>query len=309
MIDTVKFDELWLVQKPCASFAESKTWQSRFMETYYPGRFGGKAVPSRRWHLIHTPTGLRASGSEAAMHQFEVSLPRVLFGHNGRLLKSQKEIDTAMDQVREILDEIGEGPDEPPVFKRVDLVWQFKGDPKLFIAAHEKARHRRIRRDAVRFENGSLTWIGSSRSVVIYDKLLEMTRNQPGDVVRAEVRLRGCALKRMFGPEPIRQLSFDRCYEAYRNTMLGFCPNKVPRPSNFAESLAVAQREGWQSGGVSAFDIFCGHLGQRQRRRLQKQMAQIRGETFGFDWADLLPEGHPPAPVEITDEMLAGAVV
>lgn len=302
MIDTVKFHQCLLVQARREAFADTDTWYSEHRQIDATSR-QGHPVPLHRRLLVHKPTGLRAQGTEDMLDTFEVSLPKVLFGHNGKLLKSQCEIDAAIGEMHALMGQIGELSDDLPEFKRVDFVWQFRGDPELFILAHQHARHNRIRRDVVRFEKGSLTWRGSDRSVCIYDKCREMFR-VPGEVVRVEVRLRGRVLEQMLGPKPVSRLNFGICYEVYRNMLLGFRPLSVAGVSNIAEFLALAEREGWKSGDVSAFDIYCHRLGQRQRRRLQKQIAEARQKIFGFDWPDLLPPDHPSAPVEVSGEML-----
>ena len=302
MIDTVKFRRSLIVLAPFAQFADSEVWKS---EHKLQDRLDhdGEPIQIPRWHLRHEPTGMRASGSDRMLDTFEVSLPRVLYGHNGRLLKSQYEINAALERVYEILGEVGDWLDELPKFSRVDLVWQFRGDPKLFIAAHKHARHKRIRRDVVTYENGSLTWKGSNQSICLYDKTLEMCR-QPGDIVRMEVRLRKPLLNKVSVQNPLTRLDFARCYEVYRNTLLGFCPSVLPKASNIAQFLAVAERENWRSNGVSAFDIYTKSLCARQIKRLQRQIAQVRFETFHFDWTLLLPPQHAPEAVEVTEALI-----
>lgn len=302
MIDTVKFKQRLFVQASAQEFADPDVWRSEHKQIDTTDR-DGRPVQRRRWVLAHKPTGFRASGTDDVLGTFEVSLPRVLFGHNGRLLKSQAEINDALYMVYDLMDQIGERSDEPPEFKRVDLVWQFQGDPNLFITAHQHARHRRIRRDVVKYEKGSLTWIGSGRSVCMYDKCLEMLK-VPGEIMRVEVRLRDNVLAKLFGQRAVRSLNFDTCYELYRNTLLGFCPSSVPKVSAISEFLALAEREGWKSDGVSAFEIYTQRLSKKQRRRIQKQMAQTRSSVFNFDWADLLPVRYPPAPVEVSDNLI-----
>src|SRR5437588_12639934 len=46
--------------------------------------------------LTHKKTGLRAFFTGNRLNFVEVSLPRILFGHNGRLISRQSEIDAAL---------------------------------------------------------------------------------------------------------------------------------------------------------------------------------------------------------------------
>jgi hypothetical protein len=300
MIDTVKFRLPVLVCTSPTDF-NPELWRSEFRELNELDR-DGKPKTIRKWLLTHRLSGLRGWGTETTLQYFEVSLPRILFGHNGCLLTTQDKIDEAMDKVFQVLDQIGDF-DHLPEFRKVDLVWQFEFDPNLFLAAHNHARHRRIKRDVVKYEGGSLMWRGSNLSVCMYDKTLEMLK-QPGKIVRVEARLQTRALKKYLGPDRQAGLDFHECYNAYRNILLGFCPSSVPKFSGLAEYLAIGNRQKWAANGLSAFEIYALELGDRQKRRLQKQISQARKHVFQFDWPHLLPPDGPPKAVEITDDLI-----
>ena len=113
----------------------------------------------------------------------EVSLPRVLFGHNGKLLSSQSDIGRALHKVYALLD-LFTGPAlSQREFTRVDLVWQFKGNPSDFALAHCDCLHPMIRRPAIDYRNNGLRWEGSHLNILMYDKLLQQ-KKMAGDVVR-----------------------------------------------------------------------------------------------------------------------------
>jgi len=102
--------------------------------------------------------------------------------------------------------------------------------------------------------------------------------------------------------ERVTRLDFNQCYAAYRSVLLGFVPSPIPKISSIAEFLAVAEREGWESGGVPAFDIYSRGLSSRQVRRLQHDMAACRPTVHRIDWSVLLPADGPPPVVEVSDK-------
>lgn len=248
----------------------------------------------------HRSTGLRATGDENEIKWIEVSLPRLLFGHNGRLITSQKEIDLAMRMVSRLLKEIGVQQTALRYFTRVDLVWQFQGDPAAFIAAHRNCKHRSIRKEAGSFDNNSLFWQGSQMRVSMYDKVLEQTAKR-GDVVRVEVQLRGKRLKSELSDDEysnVTGLSFHDCYQAYRRILLGFRPAGLPKVGTVAELLALADRHGWTANGVRAFDLWARGKSAKQISRVRQQMDALRPEVHQIDWNKLLPVNSPPPIVE-----------
>ena len=251
----------------------------------------------------HRPTGLRATGDEHEIRWIEVSLPRLLFGHNGSLITSQEHIDQAMRALSGLLRQIGTQLTALRYFTRVDLVWQFSGDPAAFIAAHRSCKHRSIRKEAGSFNNNSLFWQGSDMRVSMYDKALEQT-GQKGDVVRVEVQLRGKRLKRELRDDEysnVTGLDFYDCYQAYRRILLGFNPPSLPKIGSVAELLALAERHDWTADGVTPFDLWARGKSAKQITRVRKQMAALRPEVHDIDWEALLPV-QPLPPVINTGE-------
>ncbi|MCG3777124.1 MAG: hypothetical protein JW395_4000 [Nitrospira sp.] len=260
--------------------------------------------------LTHKLTGMRVGGSRSTATWLEVSLPRLLHGHNGRLIANQKELDDALAKLNNLVGQvclpaINKAEDK---FTRVDLVLQFRDNPAAFKAAHRNCRHSWIRREAGEYDGESIYWKGADMTVRIYDKQLEQ-RGQPGNIVRVEVELRREALKKAFfgmrdSPEfewrELTSLSFGRCYEVYREIMCGFRPARLRRMSSMAEFLAMADQAGWKWEGVPAFDLWridkCAH----HVRRVRKEMARLRPHIHHIDWEVLLPEDEFPPLVELT---------
>jgi hypothetical protein len=251
-----------------------------------------------RYH--HLATGLTASGSPHELKTVQFSMPRLLFGTNAKLIKSQSELDLAMHIAGHLLRQIGEPVGGIDRYTRVDLVWQFRIDPKLAILAHRHSRHLRIRRDSCCYEGQSLHWVGRGLHIRMYDKTLEMTR-KPGDVLRVELELHGRLLKHLLAPgdTKLAHLDFDRAYAAYLELMLGFMPENVPLVSDIAELLVIAEAAGASYCNLSFFEIWAQGKNPEHVRRVQKQMAALRPRYFALDWARLLPDGGPPPAVEL----------
>lgn len=244
-------------------------------------------------------TGYHGYGEHGELRYHRASLPRLLHGRNGKLLNSQVEVDAAMNLLQQKAAEICNFNYDVDHFTRVDLVWQFRGDAADFILAHRNTRHPRIRRGPSFYEARSMAFTGSELRIAMYDKTLERHK-QNGDVVRVEVQLRGRVLKELLGNgDRVTRLDLNTCYQAYRGIMLGFQPSPITEVSSIAQFLALGEREGWQAGGIPAFDLYAKNLCPKQVFRLKRDMAACRAEVFKLDWSQLLPADGPPAVVEV----------
>lgn len=267
----------------------------------------------------HVETGLKAVGQDFKIRRVEASLPRVLHGSNGKLIKSDLELEDALCRalriLREIaiptnyddedsishgdLDDLG-SPDEKFRFKRVDLAWQFRGNPVDFITAHFHLRHKRVRKATGHYDGQSLYWPGTGLFVRMYDKELKENQRR-GDVIRVEVQIRGIRrLRKWFGFEDhLTDLSFDECYRIYRSILCEFSPSPLPEVGGLVELLAVGERNGWKHNGVGIFDLWAREKNPNYARQVKTKMARINLQHFEINWPELLPEQGPPEPVEV----------
>ena len=259
----------------------------------------GRTWKSRKLMLTERETGVRVSGTRFSARHIEVSLPRLLFGHNSRLIHTQHQLHEALDKLNDLVGEVCFQADDEAHdhFSRADLVWQIRGDMAVFLAAHKNCRHRSIRKDMGHYQGQGFYFQGQQLRVRFYDKRLKQS-GQAGDVIRVEVQLRGDRLREAFSGFEWRKLttlSLWRCYEVYREIMCGFCPNPLPRVSTMAEILALADREGWTSNSIPLFDIVTARQSKRNVSRLRKQMALLRPAIHEIHWETLLPhDGLPP---------------
>src|SRR4029077_19445698 len=82
-----------------------------------------------------------ADQSGERLEKVEFSLPKLLFGHNGRVLTSQAEIDVSLDKCADILSTIARIPDVPKWdVRRVDMVWNYNLPALPLIMAHAPLR-------------------------------------------------------------------------------------------------------------------------------------------------------------------------
>lgn len=265
----------------------------------------GRHWESRKFTLTERDTGVRVSGTRLSALRIEASLPRLLFGHNGRLIHTQDQLDEALDKLNDLASEVCFPADDQVQdhVSRADLVWQLRGNIAEFLAAHKNCRHKSIRKLMGHYQGQGFYFQGQQLRVRFYDKRLKQ-HGQPGGVVRVEVQLFGNRLREAFSGfewRKLTSLSFWRCYEVYREIMCGFCPNPLPRVSTMAEILALADREGWTSSGIPLFDIVTAQQSKRNVSRLRKQMALLRPAIHEINWETLLPKDELPPLVELSE--------
>jgi hypothetical protein len=261
----------------------------------------GKQVIHEYPTFTHIPTGLRAWGMADEIKWIEASLPRVLHGTNGKLLIDDNEIQDALAKVKQIVREIGTPLIYDEYFNRIDLVWQFRGNPADFLAAHHDLRHGKVRRQTSHYDDQGVTWPGSGLLIRMYDKLQEMT-GKSGDVVRVEVQLRGNRLRQQMADETgqVTELNFDRCYQIYRDLIVsGFKPAPLSEIRGLDDFLAAAVRNGWNEDGLPAFDMWARGKNPRYVQAKRSMIAKIVLRTSSIDWNQLLPEDEYPPLVEM----------
>lgn len=66
----------------------------------------GRTWKSRKLMLTERETGVRVSGTRFSARHIEVSLPRLLFGHNSRLIHTQHQLDEALDKLNDLVGEV-----------------------------------------------------------------------------------------------------------------------------------------------------------------------------------------------------------
>lgn len=154
--------------------------------------------------LICKPIDLRIYRQGPTVTSVCVNLPKLLFGHNGRLIENKGQFELGMQWLDWILRQVLEPnwPNDGFIpgytqstpdghFTRIDLAWQF---PAAFglRSALEFARHPKIRSHSSNIRGQTVELRGTLLSIKVYDKLRQMLKivksNQPA-IDRWEVGL------------------------------------------------------------------------------------------------------------------------
>jgi hypothetical protein len=226
----------------------------------------------------------------------EFSLPKLLFGHNGRLLSSQSDIDTALARVSDRLSGIAVIPelaDWNP--RRVDMVWNYKLPALPLIMAHAGLRVPGILHGATLHNGGQgVSWRGgkSHKMITLYDKACQM--RIPGSVLRAEVSLRAGQLLRYLPGETWRL--FNSLYRTYRSLLASIPPIQTPaQAASFPEAIGLESLE-VRGRILSRLAHKPSRTFRRYRQQVEAAAAQLERT---FSWAEILPEDTPPPGIHV----------
>lgn len=248
----------------------------------------------------------------------QAELPKLIFEHNGRLIKTEEEYNAAILKLTNLLNLICEPPTgqslypdgstfHSPHFTRVDLVWQYPIDIHTFDRIFSSACHPRVRRHTRTFENGGLTFPGTKVEIVTYDKPLELGVKNHAPVTRIEVRLK----KKKFlgevlgkpGSGKLTSLSYPQLYPVYREELLKFDQPggvKLVEGKKIKHFLAQQQLDHPEIDTVDRYIQTKGLCGKRARE-LRRDVTGIMQEAEEFYFSDLLPEDELPEVEEVVD--------
>lgn len=247
--------------------------------------------------LQHVSTGLRLT-YQGPPRDVECSLPRVLFGTNSKLIRTQQETEASLRRVLEILDEVVLWDDSPGIDKllRLDFAVHIRHpNPQLFIAALGAGTNPMLRAaESERWKPGSIGWLGSRWKAKVYDKNLEVMGVR-GDIVRLELQMRGRLLKRRHG---VLRPDFDRAYKVLRKFFLGFqlapivtqqAEDKVA--TMLAAGLSAIPPIHWEDFLRNAFAAYEASPATIRAKLKQTRSALLRAQKI--DLCALLPSGFP----------------
>ena len=278
MIDTVKFLFDCPVKMPSSS---SDVWK-RKRGVNLPEE--GNPVP---WFTLqHNESDLRIFGHGDYAESVEVSLPKLLYGTNGKLLRAG-DIDSALNQCLDITATVVEEPSFDRL-SRLDLVHHFEGYLFESIESLRGLKHRRIRRKGVEFFDTGLEWPGKELRVRLYDKQAEQGFG-PGMIQRLEFQMRGKALPTHLWSSS-EGFDVEGCYSHYKALCGGFSYRSVPRLSSVADLLVFLKINDCKLGGVDPVSLYMNSKSKRTRYRLEAQMRGVKLEYFEANFISKLPE-------------------
>lgn len=277
---------------------------------------GGEQLPSHfDFKLENALFGVRVFGQRGVIRKGEVELPKLLYGHNGRLLAAQSDVDLALSRLKAVLKTIatpyGEGSgffpgdrlgDPHAHYTRLDVVWQFDIDPAFVFLALKDAKHPEINKRTARYEGETILFPGTNLQISAYDKKAKMKSKQTQNAVRIEVRYEDEKLRQHFCPEGRKKyLDFEAAYNIYRTALLGFGFVATPNP---AEKGGLQDYLAWVASHIPDHDavgVYCAmkQLTPRKARELRKDVGKRVPSMIGFSWESLLPAHQIPPVVNV----------
>jgi hypothetical protein len=260
--------------------------------------------------------GIRVLIHGGVITKVEADLPKLLYGHNGRLLKSQQDLNTALARLKGVLATISQGLSDRNGFfpgdvagdlwtyyTRIDLAWQFDIAPAFVLLAMRSAKHPEITKRTGEWQDQTLVFPGTKIRISIYDKKAKMRAACPHNVMRVEVQIHDEKIAEHidFDGTLLKALSFAAAYAAYRDALLQFGTDRVPDPTtkgkleDYLAWVVTALPDADPVGMYVATKKMC----PRKSRDLRKQVGLRVPRLVGFSWSALLPAGHTPPAVEI----------
>ena len=280
------------------------------------------------WRVYeHRAAGIRIVGPVDHGPLFvEASLSRILFGHNGCLLRTQQDVDNAVGKLTEAFRQVSNGSQMQILeVQSAELAWHFSGAPSAWIAFYSHLNHPRIEaapqawRDEylVRCINPppvpflahdlipvsssptGVTWWGKRLRIKLYDKTAQMgcPSNVP-PVMRLEYQAKDSSLKGILLPGG--RLSFDAAYGQYRKLSGMFRSFRAPR--GMTQSAVDFLILLWVHKFVPDH-LYRGFLADQSRRtryryrERQRQIPEIWEMEPGI--IARLPEDGPPAAPDV----------
>ena len=249
-------------------------------------------LPAGRWLKSPDADEVRLKHDGLGNFKAEAELPKLLWGHNGRLLTNQDELDQSVEQFRShLLSKVEFSSWE---FKRVDLCWHFRTRATDVILAHQWLRFPGVRSlPSLLYGGKQISWRGGKLGLKFYDKAKAI--GDSGSVLRVELRLAGAQLrKRIDANAPLK---FDELYNVFRAEVLKLSPLELPeaRKHSFAEIFANLQPE------VRSQALLDYRQGRTSRavREFDRRVSGACLRRIEWNWRDILPADNPPPPVNV----------
>lgn len=314
---------------------ESALWTNRSEQTFHSH--------SETWHKktrAHDKnSGFTAYTKDGTLINAKASLPRLLYGSNGKLIKTPEELEIArhafLAKVR-VLNPNANMDDLK--IDRLDLVFNLPCDPREVLALHRLLKHLMINLETELYFNtppekrwgkpphrmselNTVRLHGTRTTIQLYDKVREILGGKSGDwpehslCTRVEIQLRGAKhIAKQLGyrdRDYIRfdELDFRTCYLAFRRILMEFDGNGgVPSfKPDLVSTLAILERhpETWDLlGGMSPLDWWRHTTSPswKRFREVRKNVGKMTLELEQFRWADVLPPDRLPDLVEVGED-------
>jgi len=255
-----------------------------------------QTLPSRRKLALGPSVRGWTDETGTLLESAECSLPRLLYGHNGRTLADQGQLDAGLVKLHDVLISVADVPSEADWSPwRLDLAWNFDLQARPLILAHAALCVPGIQSEGTLHPGCyGVSWRGAKSRfmVTLYDKARQM--HVPGSILRAEISLRGRQLARRLDGRDWRD--FSALYRTYRGVMAGIAPIQNPTaaagwPEAVGQESPETRRRILARLAHKPSATF-----RRYRRKTEAAAAQL-SETFS--WANILSVDGPPPGVAV----------
>jgi hypothetical protein len=291
----------------------------------FPKKQGGERFTETSKYIYRTRTwnfamiGLRLeSTGHSSITKIECDLPKLLYGHNGRLIHNQAELSEAIRRIGALLHHFtlwpagSDGSSHPidlgPV-SRIDLVWQYNIPVTTIRNLLQNCRVEGINKNPSIHDGKNIVIPGTYLGVKAYDKIHECggkaSPSSATNACRFEFRLVEVErIAKAFGLKPGEQLKFpefDQSYSVYR-TLMGRIDNVTPAASAGAGAGGIARflaeeaiKDPWIISRYLESRLLRSSSASRVRQRVRAVAKKLRQ----FDLRSLIPPGQPPAAVDV----------
>ncbi len=234
---------------------------------------------------------LGSLGSDIA--RVEASLPKLLWGHNGRLITSQAQLKRGLTKLWETVNALAL---VPPLsewkLQRADLVWHFDGlGAERIVDALSAFRFPSVSSPPMHQAGRSVTWRGARSRFMLVCYCKSRKAHVAGDVLRIEVRLVGRELVRLHGAD---WWDFGGLWRAYRRIVMHLPPLPQSAKGKAGWPEAAAQIVPVEKHGLLLSLV---GLKERQLRTVRQTMSATAANLpQPLRWESLLPSNCPSTP-------------
>jgi|GEM_PF-2453639 len=310
-MDTIKVHVLGTLDPAIReSLDQSKDYESGEWKVSGSIRTTSFGMPKHRFTAVRKRPHIHISGIDGRLEKALFHLPEVLHGYNGIQIKSQAELDAALERARELIAEITCTRVSFGIFTRVDFAYNLPCHPPALLASLNNLRHPSIRKNTVRYQNNAVQWTGGAYTLSVYpknhrradkkgfphDRHFETEDNHLRIEVQAKTK---AAVKKLFGTDgvaPHKTLQFHTIWAGYRKFL-----SKMPvgattnaGPCDLLPLLSLCNQQGVRLPcGKSVLDWW---KEGKQPETIRKVLREINGISFtgeSFNLTDLIPVDPP----------------
>ena len=256
------------------------------------------------------PIQLPSCVGHSGWFNLQVSIPRLLYGENGILIKTQEELDKALREIQDYLNYLGIEYDwDSRYITRIDLCWNFPREFKEVYGSYHYCKPLGIQDPIPIIKEGSWIAWGSGRGNIkfkMYDKGKEVNGVKSKEAVtRVELVLGKKALNMAQflgdGSGNVKDIKIDRCLKVYREYLSKLMPKEYEVDLKSREKVIARYSEVCPSiEGETLVEAY--FTNERNRK---KAIQSIEVSTDRFKKIDLMAgwiEGTFPESIDIRKE-------